>query len=160
MAIVSEDPAGHYNPWGSQGPLGEMCGGRMDTRLGGMPGNNARTKLCLNGVKVCPADEGRYRKVRLKPYWGKPTVRNFRGGRGNGCMDWPLFATKTERSDTMEAGYPKHTAPLLYSTQRVANPRSDWREQVDLFGARIRSADLQSAWALIRSKRGHSPRTR
>src|SRR5208337_1828937 len=25
--------------------------------------------------------------VHLKPYWGKPTVRNFRGGRGNPKLD-------------------------------------------------------------------------
>jgi len=36
-------------------------------------------------------------------------------------MDWPLFATKTERSDTTEASYPKHTALLLYSAVRIAD---------------------------------------
>jgi hypothetical protein len=25
------------------------------------------------------------RNYRLKPYWGNPTVRNFRGGDGNGA---------------------------------------------------------------------------
>ena len=41
--------------------------------------------------------------ARLKPYWGKPAVRNFRGGGGNESMVWWLFATKPERVDTTEA---------------------------------------------------------
>ena len=42
--------------------------------------------------------EGGGKKYRLKPYWGKPAVRNFRGSGGN------LGIIEAQR------------APLLYST--------------------------------------------
>ena len=56
----------------------------------------------------------------MKPYWGKPVVRNFRGGEGNVGMVWQLFATRLERADTTEADRPKLGAPSLYSVT--------WRE--------------------------------
>jgi hypothetical protein len=52
----------------------------------------------------------------LKPYWGKPAVRNFRGGGGNVLMVWWPFATKPERADTLEVIDLYSGAPLLYST--------------------------------------------
>jgi hypothetical protein len=55
----------------------------------------------------------------LKPYWGKPTVRNFRGGEGNVSMVWRLFATTLERADTTEADQPKLGAPSLYSVVTI-----------------------------------------
>jgi len=33
----------------------------------------------------CDEQEGIEKNYRLKPYWGKPAVRNFRGGDGNGA---------------------------------------------------------------------------
>jgi hypothetical protein len=51
----------------------------------------------------------------LKPYWGKPAVRNFRGGEGNVSTVWRLFATQPERADTTEADRPKLGAPSLHS---------------------------------------------
>ena len=51
----------------------------------------------------------------MKPYWGKPAVRNFRGGEGNVSRVWRLFATPPERADTTEADRPKLGAPSLYS---------------------------------------------
>jgi hypothetical protein len=54
----------------------------------------------------------------LKPYWGKPAVRNFRGGGGNVCTVWRLFATQLERADTSEADRPTHAR--LFSTRQFA----------------------------------------
>src|SRR6185437_11707840 len=54
-AVVSVDAAGQHNPLPSQGPLGRC----VWTELASTP------------------------TTGLKPYWGKPAVRNFRGGRGN-----------------------------------------------------------------------------
>lgn len=46
--------------------------------------------------------EGGGKKYRLKPYWGNPAVRNFRGSGGNlGIIEAQL-------------------APLLYSTKNAA----------------------------------------
>ena len=46
---------------------------------------------------LAPRDEGTASTSGLKPYWGKPAVRNFREGRGNGAASAAI-------------------APLLYST--------------------------------------------
>jgi len=50
----------------------------------------------------------------LKPYWGKPDVRNFRGGVGNRAM------VNLNGHEAGNGGYgqgePKATAPMLYST--------------------------------------------
>ena len=51
---------------------------------------------------LAPRDEGTASTSGLKPYWGKPAVRNFREGRGNGAASAAI-------------------APLLYSTAIVDN---------------------------------------
>jgi hypothetical protein len=52
----------------------------------------------------------------LKPYWGKPAVRNFREGGGDVLMVWWPFAPKSERADTLEVTDLHSGAPPLYST--------------------------------------------
>jgi hypothetical protein len=56
------------------------------------------------------------RHQSLKPYWGKPTVRNFRGGAGNvrdGRTRTPLHISKEWRAETLGL---RLRAPVLYST--------------------------------------------
>ena len=142
-AIVSDDPVGQYNPLASQGPLdwsvlatdpvslsertiGVACRGRVMAYKSSVI--RCRCVSYANGRAT-----GRRRSPwlisSLKPYWGKPAVRNFRGGGGNVCKVWRLFATQLERADTTEADRPTHGAPSLYSTkiQRTANPDGpDW----------------------------------
>jgi hypothetical protein len=58
----------------------------------------------------------------LKPYWGKPTVRNFRGGAGNvrdGRTRTPLHASKEWRAETLGL---RLRAPVLYSTLGKEEP--------------------------------------
>jgi hypothetical protein len=52
----------------------------------------------------------------LKPYWGKPAVRNFREGGGDVLMVWWPFAPQPERADTSEVTDLHSGAPPLYST--------------------------------------------
>ena len=50
---------------------------------------------CMPGAGFSERNEGKAPSdiPALKPYWGKPTVRNFRGGYGNGgIMRSPLSA--------------------------------------------------------------------
>ena len=68
------------------------------------------------------ADFGR--SGRLKPYWGKPDVQNFRGGRGNPAW-WRTEAPPTERGGKRSDSPPRPTAPLLYS--RGLRPRRTTR---------------------------------
>ena len=60
------------------------------------PANRFTGKAIADGYGLC-----------LKPYWGKPTVRNFRGGGGN--LDYgPLaFQGATALLDRLERGYLK-----------------------------------------------------
>jgi hypothetical protein len=85
-AVVSDDPAGQYNPQASQGPLG----GCVRTDRASTP---ARCGACPLGYSERDRKElGRHISLkrrrlpsttRLKPYWGKPAVRNFREEEGN-----------------------------------------------------------------------------
>jgi len=55
----------------------------------------------------------------LKPYWGKPTVRNFRVGAGNvrdGRTRTPLHISKEWRVETLGL---RLRAPVLYSTEKA-----------------------------------------
>ena len=72
------------------------------------------------GAKVVVEQSG------LKPYWGKPAVRNFRGGGGNVRMVWSLFTTPPERADTSEADRPNLGAPSLHSVAlKFSQPGAD-----------------------------------
>src|SRR5579863_7699850 len=96
-AIVSDDLVGQHNPLASQGPLDWRRPGngpdhhvRKDHR--GTSGGRVmayksvaalgRCVSCANGRAVCWR-RSPWPISSLKPYWGKPTVRNFRGGGGN-----------------------------------------------------------------------------
>jgi len=50
----------------------------------------------------------------LKPYWGKPNVRNFREGVGNRVMANQIEVDVLEGASSHWK--PKATAPMLYST--------------------------------------------
>jgi hypothetical protein len=117
VAIVSADLAGQNKPLASQGPLDWRRPGngprhlvRKDHR-GTSGGRVMAYKLAVVRCRCVSYANGRGTRWRrspwlissLKPYWGKPAVRNFRGGGGNVCTVWRLFATKLERADTSEA---------------------------------------------------------
>jgi hypothetical protein len=106
-AIVSDDPVGQHNPLASQGPLdwsvlamdpvilsertiGGACGGRVMAYKWAVV--RCRCVSYANGRATCWR-RSPWLISGLKPYWGKPAVRNFRGGGGNVCKVWRLFAT-------------------------------------------------------------------
>jgi len=68
---------------------------------------------------------GRARPMRwcgpaaLKPYWGKPAVRNFRGARGNGATADAKRARSWKRRIQPSVGL-RATAPRVYSTNPPA----------------------------------------
>jgi hypothetical protein len=98
-AVVSNDLAGHYNPPASQGPLDREV--RADTPpycpQGLLAGYRGTTPNRWPSISRCePAAKVMVGELGLKPYWGKPAVRNFRDGRGNGVASATI-------------------APLLYS---------------------------------------------
>jgi hypothetical protein len=90
--VVSVDPPGHYNPAASQGPLGRIVSWNF---LPSFPSRGGLDRKVHYGWKTtgplagyksfCFIDERRRSRLNscLKPYWGKPAVRNFRGGGEN-----------------------------------------------------------------------------
>ena len=84
-AIVSDDLTGHYNRSTSQGPLDRIASGSVAAK----PQGSCPTGLFVgDDERRCwPCISSSERRSRsnscLKPYWGKPAVRNFRGGREN-----------------------------------------------------------------------------
>jgi hypothetical protein len=90
--VVSVDPPGHYNPAASQGPLGRIVSWNFLPSFPSRGGLDRKvhygwkTTGTLAGYKsFCFIDERRRSRLNscLKPYWGKPAVRNFRGGGEN-----------------------------------------------------------------------------
>jgi len=80
-AIVSHDPGGQHNPWVSQGPLDEGARGIHPARHAP---RGHRDRFRGLGCRISRIFRRRSASTaRLKPYWGKPAVRNFRGGREN-----------------------------------------------------------------------------
>jgi hypothetical protein len=86
VAIVSIDLAGQHNRLASQGPLdGRVWGWKAVSATGGLVHLDHRSSANTLATRISRA-ESRRRSCRtacLKPYWGKPAVRNFRGEREN-----------------------------------------------------------------------------
>jgi hypothetical protein len=61
----------------------------------------------------CPRET--MRSATLKPYWGKPAVRNFRGANGNGATEHAKRARSWKRP-TQPSRLLRATAPWVYST--------------------------------------------
>lgn len=106
---ISEDGPGQYNPDPSEDPWGNardrVKSGAIEPkdRLRGWASWRQRTKgrskpsqtECMPGGGLSLEQRGKARseKLVLKPYWGKPAVRNFRGGDGNVVMGAELRPT-------------------------------------------------------------------
>jgi hypothetical protein len=90
VAIVSDEAGGQNNRRRSLGPLGGWVVSdavRAAWARARLRKQNALGKDLHCGHVKAP-ERGRRARLtaRLKPYWGKPAVRNFRGGRGNVWM--------------------------------------------------------------------------
>ena len=91
---ISEDGPGHYNPDRSEDPWGRAAEAaraevhKRTTFPGTVRGCNVISDGHEGRWQTGRGEDPRARKAApeipaLKPYWGKPTVRNFRGGDGN-----------------------------------------------------------------------------
>ena len=89
----SEDAEGQHNPGGAKDPWGSgvLIEARLVPTCPGRPRSNGKQRVC-SGVSTKGASNSTTRKgvprsqvrtATLKPYWGKPVVRNFRGAPGN-----------------------------------------------------------------------------
>lgn len=56
---------------------------------------------------VCPR-RWPWRQAGLKPYWGKPAVRNFRGGRGNEVDGLMTVCHKAQKGRYVGSHWPNH----------------------------------------------------
>jgi hypothetical protein len=108
------------------------------TKAGGSPGDEGPVKpdggrghadVALNpGGR---SGRSRLKGFGLKPYWGKLTVRNFRGGAGNVTMGAGLRAASKAADEPPD---PNVGAPALYPAGLSSRPASegvrepgDWR---------------------------------
>jgi hypothetical protein len=102
-AIVSIDLAGQHNRSASQGPLDRIAAGCAVAMPAWHLPFGAIMRRCrslLLAVYKWVVPRRSRSNSCLKPYWGKPAVRNFRGGGGN--TEAPsAFPTRL-----MDIGYP------------------------------------------------------
>ena len=101
---ISEDGAGQKNPDRSEGPWGRAAEAartevlQRTTSPGTERGSDEEAGSTKDGGKPTDARDALNGKAlsdkpALKPYWGKPAVRNFREGNGNvGIIRSPLRA--------------------------------------------------------------------
>src|SRR5262249_7567786 len=98
------------------------------------------TSLVLSGrVELSESRHG------LKPDWGKPTVRNFRGGAGNvsdGRIRTPLHRSKEWNMETLGL---RLRAPVLYSTGSTARRKYQ--------GTRTKKSPACFTWRLCSTRR-------
>jgi hypothetical protein len=82
VAIVSDEVGGQNNRWRSQGPLGGCVVSEAVSAARRKPDYGTKTRTAeISTVAAYKWREPRrpLLTARLKPYWGKPAVRNFRG---------------------------------------------------------------------------------
>lgn len=140
---LSDEGPGHYNPDRSEGPWGRAVrrskGGaqraeasrlRAARRIEATGRTKGRSKLSREqgmpggGLSCTERGQARSERPALKPYWGKPAVRNFRGGDGNVTMGAEL---RPSPKDGDKPSDPKARAPLLYPTKSGSRLRSESR---------------------------------
>ena len=120
VAIVSDEAGGQYNRWRSQGPLGRCV--VSEPRRAAWTQVPLRNQTRLGEISHCgsvkAAGQGRRALLTacLKPYWGKPAVRNFRGGGGNDLDGLMTIGHDARKGRYIGSHWPNHVAPLLYST--------------------------------------------
>jgi hypothetical protein len=142
MGSVKRRRLGHYNPVRARTPGHRTApepqrvhtqrwscsngeGRRKASANRGSPERMRRTPLKImegQGKAMGQAE----RHLCLKPYRGKPDVRNFRGGAGNGRDGSLEGDTRPKRGETV---WPHkvwtRTAPVLYSTVIMNNRKDD-----------------------------------
>jgi hypothetical protein len=122
VAIVSEEAGGQQNRRRSQGPLGGRVASepvsaaerKFDHGIQRAQGRERQGRR-INGA----SREGRRLSARLKPYWGKPAVRNFRGGGGKAEQGLMAVCHDARKGGNTGSHWPKHRPPPLYSTHPV-----------------------------------------
>ncbi len=102
-----QNPAGAEDPWGQrrrwQGRSGRIARLGCDRLLSDpVPAGAAKARCKLDGgqghagrgLTLSPPGQAHADRLALEPYWGKPNVRNLRGGGGDvGIIRSPIRAT-------------------------------------------------------------------
>jgi len=110
-AIVSDDATGQNNPTPSQGPLGRCVWtdpASTPTQCGDCPRGYCERELKKLGWHISPRGRRLPPTTGLKPYWGKPAVRNFRGGEGNGLDGLAAICHEARKGGNAGSRWPTH----------------------------------------------------
>jgi hypothetical protein len=132
---LSVDGSGHYNPDRSEDPWGRETlvsrtavfhpspsptqSGTKGTDLGNTKGADKPSEARgMPGAGLTGTARGKVpsERLALKPYWGKPAVRNFRGDAGNGLrprIEAPAFSRSRGRSQLLPVAYQHRACVLL-----------------------------------------------
>ena len=94
------------------------------------PGTEIRTVTAYKPAPTCPR-RWPWREAGLKPYWGKPTVRNFRGGRGNEVDGLMTFCHAARKGRYIGSHWPNHVraSALLDGGQSGERSEQQGREE-------------------------------
>ena len=131
---MSGDIRGQHNPDGAKDPWDHVAlkawRGRAGHALGPTGRNRARSQQERRVDQTSAVADGRADltggHVVLKPYWGKPTVRNFRGGVGNAARPAQARLCSTRQGRRAE----RESEGLILPTKAV---RSRRRERASLW---------------------------
>lgn len=165
---LSDDGPGQYNPdpsecpWGRAGDRSKGGATKSKDQPTGWASWSQRTKSRgkPSGTKGMPGagltevrrGKARFDRPALKPYWGKPAVRNFREGDGNVATGAELRPTP---KDVERPSDPTARAPSFYSTicaftARVPLP-------ADVFSVGTQGPADKKGLVTKRKRPGHSP---
>ena len=86
-------------------------------------------------VATCLGSRSVLLTTRLKPYWGKPAVRNFRGDGGNGRHGLIAVCHEARKCGYTGSYRPSPTAPPSYSTPVWLNRSSQRQRSWNCFTA-------------------------
>jgi len=99
-------------------PIGDNAVEKCST----IPAENARSMPAVTTYKLARTRLRRWplHEASLKPYWGKPTVRNFRRGGGNEVDGLMAFCHETRKGGYIGSHWPNHVrASALLDSGRV-----------------------------------------
>src|SRR5216683_904728 len=109
---VSDDGPGQNNPDRSEGPWGRAAwSARTEVFISASPLTQGRESRWKQRARRAMANQLAGQAASeipaLKPYWGKPAVRNFRGGNGNvGIIRSPVRAIALPDNPILPCGGP------------------------------------------------------
>jgi len=129
VAIVSDEAGGQNNRWRSQGPLDGCVVSEVVSAARRKPDYGIKTLTDEISTVAAYKLAGQRRPLltaRLEPYWGKPAVRNLRGGGGNEVNGLVTVCHEARKGGYVGSHWPNHVRASALLDQFISEtaPRS------------------------------------